>query len=229
MAVHVVVAEADPLTSEGLARSLGDGTVLACAVSPGPEVLERCGQRRPCVLLIAETVFERLDLRRFVEVAGFGRWVQTLVIGAAPDPCRALPYLRLGCTGYLSRRDSLLTVRQAVMAVAAGEMWTRRAVTAQLLRELIEEHASIPRLTSRQREILELIHAGYSNDQIAEMLYISGETLRWHLRRLFHSIGARDRAAAAELARKHYLLLPSERGDNGHRPAPVLVGKNNLA
>jgi DNA-binding NarL/FixJ family response regulator len=229
MAVRVVVAEADPLTSEGLARSLEDGAVSAAVVSPGPEVLERCCQWRPCVLLIAETVFERLEVRRFVEVAGFGRWVQTLVVGAAPDPCRALPYLRLGCMGYLSRRDSLLTVRKAVQAVGAGEMWARRAVVAQLLRELLEGRAFAPRLTGRQIEILELIHAGYTNDQIADLLYISGETLRWHLRRLFQTIGARDRAAAAEIARKHYLLSAAQRGGNGHRFSPLPVEKNHLA
>jgi len=232
MPIRLVVAEVDPLTSEGLACSLEDNQVIACVVAPGPDLLERCRQWRPCVLLVAETVFERLDLRRFLEVAEYGRWVQALVVGAVADPCRALPYLRLGCRGYLSRRDSLDTVRKAVLAAAAGEMWAGRVVLTQLLVELLEGRASAPRLTGRQREILELIHAGYTDQQITDVLYISAETLRWHQRRLFHTIGARDRATAAEFARKHY-LLPSlsggERGGNSHQLAPLLVEKNHLA
>ena len=229
MPVRVVVAEADPLTSEGLARGLEDSQVIACSAAPGPDLLESCRQWRPCVLLVAETVFERLDARRFVEVAEHGRAVQTLVVGAVPDSCRALFYLRLGCLGYLSRRDTLETVRKAARAVAAGEMWAPRVVLTQLLQEVLDACASTPRLTGRQQEILELIHAGYTNDQIADVLYISGETLRWHLRRLFQSIGARDRGAAAEFARRHYLLVGGERGAKSHQVSSSLVEKNHLA
>lgn len=229
MSIRVVVAEADPLTSEGLARSLEDSPLISCDVSPGPDLLERCRQWRPCVLLVAEVVFERLDLRRFAEVAEYGRGVQTLVVGAVADPCLALSYLRIGCAGYLSRRDSLDTVRKAVLAVAGGEMWARRVVLTQLLQELLDGRATAPRLTGRQREILELIHAGYANDQIADALYISGETLRWHLRRLFHTIGARDRGAAEKFARTHYLLPGGDRGGNGHQLLPFPVEKNHLA
>ena len=225
MSVRLVVAEADPLTSEGLACSLEDNQLIACVVASGPELLERCRQWRPCVLLVAETVFDRLDLRRFVEVAEYGRWVQALVVGAVADPCRALPYLRMGCRGYLSRRDSLQTVRKAVLAAAAGEMWARRVVLSQLMQELLDGRVSAPRLTGRQREILGLIQGGYTDQQITDILYISGETLRWHLRRLFHTIGASDRATAAEFARKNHVL----RVGNSQQLAPSLVGKNHLA
>jgi DNA-binding NarL/FixJ family response regulator len=225
MPVRLVVAEADPLTSEGLACSLADNQVISCVAAPGPDLLERCRQWQPCVLLVADTVFERLDLRRFVEVAEYGRRVQALVVGAVADPCRALAYLRLGCRGYLSRRDSLDTARRAVLAAAAGEMWAGRVVLTQLLDELLDGRASAPRLTGRQREILELIHGGYTDQQITDVLYISGETLRWHLRRLFHTIGARDRATAAEFAQKHHVLG----GGQGHQLTPSLVGKNHLA
>jgi len=230
MPVRVVVADSDPLIAEGLARGLEGPRASARAVTTAAEALEVCAELRPCVLLAGEAVFERLDLRRFVELADFGRAVQTLVVGTAPDPCRALRYLRLGCMGYLSRRDSLDTVQKAVLAVASGEMWARRAVVVLFVQELLEGRAGAPRLSSRQREILDLIHRGCTNEQISDLLYISPETLRWHVRRLFRSIGARDRAGAAEFARRHFLTGGfADLVGASHRFSPALVEKNQLA
>ena len=231
MSIRVVVAEGDPLIAEGLAQSLNhDSDLQTRAVVEPAGALEMCLEWRPCVLLVGEALFERMDPQRFLEVTGWGRVVQALVVGAVADPELSVSCLRLGCMGYLSRQNSLETLHKAIRAVAAGEMWAHRSVLTKLLRELLDERLSPPRLTHRQREILDLIHAGCNNDQITARLFISAETLRWHLRRLFQAIGAPSRAAALAFARRHFVAAAvADRGGGVHHISSEPVGKNQLA
>jgi DNA-binding NarL/FixJ family response regulator len=230
MPIRIVVAEAETLISDGLARSLEDSQTATFVTPATQEALQHCRQRQPCVLLATETLFDRMDLRRFREVTQHGRAVQALAVGTSPDPRRALRFLRLGCMGYVSRCEDLETLRRAVRAVWSGELWAPRVVITQYLREILEAQAQAPRLTGRQREILELIHRGYTNEQIANLLYISGETLRWHMRRLLRAIGARDRRAAAEFTRNQIFWAPdAEKVVNCHQLSTSVVEKNHLA
>ena len=213
MRVHVIVADADPLTTEGLAASLREEPRLAALPSmAAPEqALEQCRQHLPAVLLLSDPWLEVIDLSVFCQSMDFGRPVPVVVLGAAPDPERALRCLRLGCMGYVHRRDNLATLRQAVYAVAAGQIWAPRTTLTQLLRQFADSGDNGRRLTDRESQILGLIASGCANGEISSRLFISPETVRWHVRRVFAKIGARDRAAAADYARHRLLPLPRGR------------------
>ncbi|HVT93819.1 MAG TPA: response regulator transcription factor [Bryobacteraceae bacterium] len=107
--------------------------------------------------------------------------------------------LRAGCMGVIDRGSPPHLFRKAVQTVAAGEMWASRKVMSRLLRaSLALEGARI--LTRRETKILELICEGYSNQAVAEKLYVSRETVRWHLRSLYSKLGASSRQAAIQIA-----------------------------
>ena len=69
-----------------------------------------------------------------------------------------------------------------------------------------------PRLTARQREILELIASGLSTAEIAKTLTISTETVRNHLRSVFNGLNVHTRLEAIAAARRHGLLAPPALG-----------------
>ena len=196
----VIVAEADPLIAEGLAQGLSQAPGLAARplTSSARHALEAARISYPAVLLVSELLLQNLPSEELAQELGGSRPVPVLVLGNAPDAGRTLHYLLLGCMGYLSRQDSLETVRKAVTAVAAGEFWAPRVLLPELVRELRDRRRREPVLTAREREILSLIHAGRTNGEIAGQLFISHETVRWHARRLFSKIGAGNRAAAVE-------------------------------
>ena len=58
-----------------------------------------------------------------------------------------------------------------------------------------------PSLTPRQTEVLRLLERGHSTDQIAAELYLSTETVRNHVRRLFQALGVNSRLEAVAAAR----------------------------
>jgi DNA-binding NarL/FixJ family response regulator len=243
MRVHVIVAEADPLTCEGLAESLCEEPRLSaypCNDSP-LAALDRARDYDPCVVLVSEAFLEKIDVLRFIAKADYGRGVPVLALGPPAEPERVIRSLLLGCMGYVSRRDSLATLKKAIFAVAGGEIWARRADLTLLVRRLLHHRDRGPQLTAREREILALIHAGCPNAEISRQLFISPETVRWHVRHLFTKIGVRDRASVAEFARLHFFalnpkrlqllpaVLPVQRARSAvGRTAPPAVGRETV-
>ena len=103
---------------------------------------------------------------------------------------------------------------RAVQAVARGEAIFGQSIAAQVLRYfngLNASTVSFPELTSREREVLELIAGGRSNGEIAQILSLSGKTVRNHVSIIFGKLRVADRAQAIVRAREAGL---------GHRPAP---------
>jgi two-component system, NarL family, response regulator len=61
-------------------------------------------------------------------------------------------------------------------------------------------------LTSREQEILTLVATNKTNQEIAELLYITPGTVRVHVHTILHKLGARDRQQAVEIAARHNLI-----------------------
>ena len=71
---------------------------------------------------------------------------------------------------------------------------------------LLDERCRLPRLTSREREILDLVAEGRTNAQIAERLWLSPGTVRKHLDNVYAKLGVHTRTAAAAFVRERRLL-----------------------
>jgi DNA-binding CsgD family transcriptional regulator len=70
---------------------------------------------------------------------------------------------------------------------------------------LLEEQRSMPRLTAREREILDLVAEGKTNAEIAERLWLSRGTVRKHLDNVYAKLGVHTRTAAAAFVRERQL------------------------
>lgn len=203
MSVRVVVVEDTTLAGQVLADALGREPGIEAWAMAGSldEVVGRCRSLRPCVLVISDRIAESLDFQALGGSADAGA-ARVIVLGGGVTRSEVLFWLRLGCGGYLSRQEGLQALKKAVLAVASGQVWARRADLAALLAEVLETREKIPTLSPREREVLHLITGGLTNVQISISLSISLETVRWHVRRVFRKIGARSRAQAIELAQK---------------------------
>ncbi|CAN5236738.1 hypothetical protein BH18ACT5_BH18ACT5_13880 [soil metagenome] len=77
---------------------------------------------------------------------------------------------------------------------------TKRLIEAFAARAPAPNAAAIAALTPREKEVLAGIGRGLSNSDLAEELFISDNTLKTHIKRVFLKIGARDRAQAVVVA-----------------------------
>src|SRR5439155_17213169 len=108
--------------------------------------------------------------------------------------------LRLGASGFLVKNTRPAELIQAVRVVAAGDALLSPSVTRRLIAEFATRAAptgpapKLDTLTEREREVMALVGAGLSNDQIAERLVVSPATAKTHVSRAMVKLGARDRA-----------------------------------
>lgn len=114
-----------------------------------------------------------------------------------------------GVAGYLTKQEPLEIVVQAVRGIAHGETgWVSRDVAAVLMQRVsgARTTAATPRaLSQRQREVLQLIAEGHTNQQIGERLFISESTVKKHVSSVFQKLELSTRAEAAAWAWKHGL------------------------
>ena len=96
----------------------------------------------------------------------------------------------------------------ASLGVWLGLKLTRRTETV-VIRDFVRDHQKLDslRITPRELETLELIAAGLSNQEIAERLHVSENTVKTHSSRVFEKLGARRRTQAVQLG-KELRLIP---------------------
>ncbi|MDL1890951.1 response regulator transcription factor [Nitrospirales bacterium NOB] len=96
--------------------------------------------------------------------------------------------LRKGCSGVVPAEANDLTLRKAIEAIFDGELWFPRRVLSSIARESLLKDRS-KELTQRETDVHRLICLGLTNQQIADQLFISRETVRWHVRSLYAKLG----------------------------------------
>ena len=171
----------DPVsTAEGL-------TLIRC--SEDPEQTFSLSRRLSVSLFVARQAFiEKLPSSAFLELTNYGKgsYVLAILESDTVETATAATMLRLGCRGVLPHRFSSKILRRAALAILRGELWAPRGVVSELLSDLLRAASMKVEngLTPQEARILELSLQGYKNSAIADALFISLETVRWHKRRL---------------------------------------------
>jgi DNA-binding NarL/FixJ family response regulator len=199
--VRVAVASGEPVVRMGLRVLCEDFDVVAEAAT-AREAVREVLLHRPDVLVLdlpdGDVVLAELR-RSAPDVA-----VLALTAALADDCLRAA--LRAGIRGHLHKDASREEIVRAVQGVAAGEMIFSRAAADRLLALVARPLAAVPEpfpgLTGREREVLNLVAAGLSNQLIARQLRLSPKTVSNHLSAIFTKLRTGSRAEAIVLARE---------------------------
>ncbi|MBX6752081.1 MAG: response regulator transcription factor [Micromonosporaceae bacterium] len=122
--------------------------------------------------------------------------------------------LRVGASGFLLKDTEPADLIRGVRAVAAGDALLSPRVTRRLIAEFAARREPTPplslaQLTEREREVLALVGAGLSNEEIAARLVVSPATAKTHVSRTMAKLGARDRAQLVVYAYEAGLVRPS--------------------
>src|SRR5215475_8360108 len=126
--------------------------------------------------------------------------------------------IRAGASGFLVKDAEPAELIQAIRVVARGDALLSPSVTRKLITDLAarpDSHRATGReldgLTQREREVMTLVAAGLSNDEIAGRLYVSPLTAKTHVSRILTKLDARDRAQLVVLAYECGLVIPGQR------------------
>jgi DNA-binding NarL/FixJ family response regulator len=134
--------------------------------------------------------------------------IRVLVLTMFEDDDSVFAALQAGARGYLLKGADKAEILRAIRAVHSGEAIFGPAIAQRLmgyfatLRQPAMVQPPFPELTSREREILDKIASGHTNQEIAAELVVSLKTVRNHVSNIFTKLHVADRAQAMHAARK---------------------------
>jgi DNA-binding NarL/FixJ family response regulator len=215
--IRVYVAADNRLLREALAKILvkrGSVDVIGLnsplAFDAGTLVVEEVQ-----VLLLASQGIVQEDLTTIQRVHAAAPNIRILLIGSTKEDGEFLQCVRAGISGYLWRDASADDVLDAIRAVQAGEAVCPGELCTVLFRYFERETPELPcasprqrlGLTRREQQLVPLIAKGFTNKEIANHFCLSEQTVKNHLYRMKHKIGAEDRLSIVQRFRTQGFLL----------------------
>ena len=211
MSIRVLLADDQTLVRSGF-RVLLDHTEdveVVGEVSNGAEALERVRALRPDIVLmdIRMPVMDGLEAARRIGSDADLAGVRVIMLTTFDLDEYVFEALHAGASGFLLKDVEPDDLRDAVRVVASGDALLSPSVTRRLIAEYVSQPgrrthapAELEELTEREREVMSLVAAGLTNDEIAERLVISPATAKTHVSRILLKLGARDRAQLVVIA-----------------------------
>lgn len=211
MKIGVVIADDQALVRGGfrvLVDSAPDMEVLGEATN-GAEAVALARRLRPTVMLmdIRMPVIDGIQATGQITVDPATPDVRILILTTFDLDEYVYAALRAGASGFMLKDTSPEELLVGIRIVAAGD----GLLSPRMTRRLIQEFAKRPEtkradpailevLTEREREILEQVARGLSNNEIADELHISPSTAKTHVSRVLMKLDARDRAQLVVIA-----------------------------
>jgi NarL family two-component system response regulator LiaR len=205
---RVVVVDDDTQLRGQLRAALQDaGLTVIAEADNGRDAIDLAAHFRPDVMIM-DIVMANIDgLSATRAIAERAPSVRILLLTASDDVDLGMVGLRAGAAGHQVKGVPVPRIVDAVVRMAAGEP----VVGPDLTWRLIESLRALPvggqgvrpvrsKLTPREWEVLDLLCAGRSVDQIADELVLARDTVRTHVKRLLRKLGAHSQAEAISIA-----------------------------
>jgi DNA-binding NarL/FixJ family response regulator len=208
--IRVLLADDHPLVRTGIrtALSTAPGLVLIAEATTGDEAQQMCQQQRPDVLLLDLHMPgpPPLETVRFLQT--HSPTIKVLILTAYDDDVYVKDMLRAGVAGYILKDVATESIVQAIVTVAQGSTWLSQSIAEKLVQwSTGEQQQPAPaNLTPRETEVLRLVTAGKTNQEIGGQLAISEKTVEKHLREIFIKLGVTSRVEAAVRAVRENLV-----------------------
>jgi DNA-binding NarL/FixJ family response regulator len=208
--VTLLICDDHKILTDALATVVGlDGTLqlVAPPVQTAEEAIELCAEHLPDVVLMDIELKGGMSgieaTRRIKETSPSTK----VVIMTAHDDDRLLvEAVEAGASGFLGKDEAANEVLSAAKAAAEGEVLIEPETLARLLPQVAREREAqrdAMLLTDREREILSLLAEGMRNDDIAQKLYISPQTVQTHVRNILGKLRVHSKLEAVAFAVKH--------------------------
>ena len=201
--VRVLIADDHSVVRMGLASLLGTAKnveVVGEAIN-GDEAVRKALKLRPDVVVMDLVMPKKDGVAATAELREKLPTAKCLILTSFGTSEELKSALDAGAAGILLKSTANGKLVSAIRKVATG-----KSIIADDVEQLIGEGPSLPELSPRQREILESLTRGLSNNEIAVQLDISAESVKTHITKLFEKLGAANRTEAVAIALEKHLL-----------------------
>lgn len=206
--LRVLVAEDHPLFRDGLRTLLAsiEGIELVGECASGAEAVVEAERLQPDVVVMDLHMPELSGIEATRRILASSPHIGVLVLTMFEDDDSVFAAMRAGAKGYLLKGAAQGEIVRAIQAVGGGDAIFGPAIAERIVAYFATPRRSppeiFPELTHREREILDLIAQGRSNQTIAQQLFLSQKTVRNHVSNIFTKLQVADRAEAIVRARE---------------------------
>ena len=207
-APRVLLADDHTLFAGAIAKLLASECDIVGQVSDGRSLLTSADSLKPDVIVldISMPLLNGLEAGRQIKQ----RLPHTRLVFVTmnEDPDLAVEAFRAGAAGYLLKRSAVSELTTAIREVMLGRTYITPLVATGLVGSLLnpDSHGASDVLTSRQREVLQLLAEGHSMKQIAHALDVTPRTVAFHKYRIMEQLGLKSTAELIQYAVKHQLV-----------------------
>lgn len=193
----IAIVEDSKTTREGLERivNLSPDYKCVCACETAEDALRLLPQHRPEIVMMDIQLPGMSGIECVARLKEVLPETQVIMLTVYADPDRIFSAIRAGASGYLLKRSAPERLFEAIREVQAGGAPMSGAIARKVFGFFQDRSTNVEaeKLSTREREILELIISGLSNKEIASRLSVSVLTLRWHLKQIYKKLHVHSR------------------------------------
>jgi NarL family two-component system response regulator LiaR len=188
--------------------SIQEDFEVVAEAADGEASVELAVEEKPDIILM-DLVMEVMDgTEATIEI--MKRWPEAkiIILTSFIDDEKVYPAMEAGACGYILKTSSATEIAQAIRETYNGQYYIEDEVTSILEEKRHEENEGHlhDRLTSRENEVVQLISKGYTNQDIADELFITLKTVKTHVSNILSKLEVEDRTQVAIYAFRHDIV-----------------------
>lgn len=210
MTIKVAITDDHPIVANGLKKILDDfeNINVVAVYATGNEMLKEVGTSLPDVMLLDMNLpdLEGPDLAR--QLLKKFPTIKIVVLTSSDVTVQVKKMLQIGCQGYLLKDSDDKTIVEAIEAVYNGGQFLSPVIQQQLVNDMFrnKNQKQNTLLTRREKEVLQLITEEFTNQEIADKLFISLHTVDNHRSSLLQKLDAKNTAGLVKKAIENGLV-----------------------
>lgn len=210
MTIKVAITDDHPIVANGLKKILDDfeNIEVVAVYATGNDMLKQVGTALPDVMLLDMNLpdLEGPDLAR--QLLKKFPSIKIIVLTSSDVTVQVKKMLQIGCQGYLLKDSDDKTIVQAIETVYKGGQFLSPIIQQQLVNDMFKSKNQKQNtlLTRREKEVLQLITQEFTNQEIADKLFISLHTVDNHRSSLLQKLDAKNTAGLVKKAIENGLV-----------------------
>jgi DNA-binding NarL/FixJ family response regulator len=202
---RILLADDHALLLDAFKALLESEFEVVGAVTDGRALLAECARVMPDVVVldIAMPLLNGLDAGR--QIKHQWRSVKLIYLTMNPEPRLAADALRLGASGYVLKSSAATELKQAIREALHGRSYITPLIAGDVVGSLIEAREA-PELTTRQREVLQLLAEGRSMKEAGGILNVAPRTVAFHKYRMMEQLRLKTTAELIQFAVKQHVV-----------------------
>lgn len=197
---RILMADDHLMLLEAFKALLEPDFEIVGTVTDGRALLEEFSRLHPDVVVldVAMPLLNGLDAGR--QLKAQRRSVKLIYLTMNPNPDLAGEALRLGASGYVLKSSAAQELKQAIHEALRGRSYITPLITRDVVGSLIQQRTSRNELTTRQREVLQLLAEGKSMKEVAAILDLTPRTVAFHKYRMMEQLRLKTSAELVTFA-----------------------------